>query len=326
MTTQTRPMRKRIFQLLEPRATAKLSDKVVDLFLMALIVGNVAAACVESTPYFSDRYFREFHVFEMISVCIFTVEYLLRIWSAMEFPDSQARGPIKGRIRFMLTPLLITDLVVILPFYLGHMGLGLDLRFLRIIRLRRGFRLTRYSSGIQLLNDVLQQERRYLGAIAFLAFLAMIAASSALYIAENHAQPEVFSSIPATLWWAANTLTTLGQSGTVPVTPIGQLCAGTMSFVGVILIGLTAGVMASGFSASAKRRRGQYQRALMERMYKGQSPEEAAKELEERALELILCPVVVDEILDEARHQYRAWHHGCPLCGQSNPENPKKTS
>jgi voltage-gated potassium channel len=283
---------------------------------MGLIALNVLAVCLESVQSLSTNYEAYFLSFELISVIIFTVEYVFRVWTSIENEKYGQRGALWGRLRFMINPLVITDFVVIFPFYLGLLGVGLDLRFLRVIRLRRGFRLTRYAGGLGLLNDVFQQERRLLGSALFATFLLVVAASSALYIAETSVQPEVFSSIPATMWWAINTLTTVGASGAVPATGLGKFFAALMSIFAVVLVGLFAGIMGAGFSAAARRRRLQYERALLTKVHEGHSFQSASAELAILAKTLALRPTVVKSITTELEFRVQLKGEHCQQCGK----------
>src|SRR5688572_8475415 len=115
-------------------------ERATNAFLVALIVGNVVAVILESVQWIYARHRVAFDAFEWFSVAVFTVEYLLRGWSITA--DPRYAHPITGRLRFMLTPGALVDLVAILPAYLP---VALDLRFARIVRLVRILKIGRYS-------------------------------------------------------------------------------------------------------------------------------------------------------------------------------------
>ena len=252
----TNALRKRTFELLDSgRRTDRLS-RIVDFSLMALIALNVLAVLLESMPELHRAYAAWFGAFETLSVLIFTVEYGLRVWSSI---DNPARGdhPVFGRLRYMLTPMAMLDLIVILPFYLVFF-VTIDLRFLRVLRLLRVFRLTRYSTSMSLLLSVLRDEARAIGAALFVLLLLVIMAASLVFLAEHERQPEAFRSIPAAMWWAVITMTSVGYGDVTPVTAIGKFMAAIIAVISIGMVALPAGLLASGFNEALRQRREQF--------------------------------------------------------------------
>lgn len=140
-----------------------------------------------------------FDWFELVSVIIFAGEYMLRVWSCVEEPGDAYGGHVKGRIRYMLTRLAIIDLVAFLPFYLSTL-FGVDLRFLRVIRLFRLLKLTRHSPTLTILWAVMVAQRRAVTTAFLVMLTAFLFSSTILFELEHVAQPEKFSSIPASMW------------------------------------------------------------------------------------------------------------------------------
>lgn len=239
--------RRRVYELFSPSLGGRIGY-YLDWFIMALITVNVVAAMLQTVDAFERRYGFYFYWFEVISVAIFTIEYGARVWSCVENPEYT--GPIAGRVRFASRPLLVVDFVAILPFYLTAVGVGLDLRFLRalrLVRLLRLLKLARYSDSLRVFRQVIEREKEKLVLATFANGLLLIIASSAMYFAEHQAQPEVFSSIPAALWWGVVTLTTVGYGNVHPITPLGKLIGGVVSVLGVGLFALPASILAGGF-------------------------------------------------------------------------------
>lgn len=155
-------MKRRGHEILEVTAPGDLASRLVDLSIMLLIILNVSAVILETVAGLLSQYDPLFRAFDLFSVAVFSIEYFLRVWSCTadeRFGDS----PIRGRFRYMKTPLAIIDLVAILPFYLPH--LFVDLRFVRAIRLFRLFRLikmARYSESMRTLGRVLTLKKEEL--------------------------------------------------------------------------------------------------------------------------------------------------------------------
>ena len=230
--------------------------KAVSVSLTALIVLNITALVLETVDEIQDLSPRAFWVFEDVSVGVFTIEYLLRVWSCVA--DPRYSHSISGRLRFIASPLALVDLIAILPFYAALLNLfGLDLRVLRAARLMgRAARLGHYSSGLRTLGRVVQAKRTELVTVIMVLSLLLLLSSSLMFYAENDAQPDVFSSIPETMWWGIITLTTVGYGDAYPITALGRTLAGLMAVLGIGLFALPAGILGSGFIEEVQHRVG----------------------------------------------------------------------
>lgn len=239
-------IKKRIYEILEVASPGDRASKYTDIFIMGLIILNVTAVILETVESLYIRYSTYFHLFDLFSVIVFSTEYLLRIWSCTINPKFS--NSIRGRIRFIFTPLAIVDLLAILPFYLPM--IMTDLRFVRSIRLFRLFRLfkmARYSESIRTMGTVLRLRKEELTVTFFAILILLIFASSLVYHFERDSQPEAFSSIPAAMWWGVVTLTTVGYGDIYPMTPIGKFIGALVIVLGIGLFALPAGILASGF-------------------------------------------------------------------------------
>jgi voltage-gated potassium channel len=239
-------LRKRVDEVVGAGRPGDKLNRAFGIFIMTLIGLNVVALVAESVKSIHTYCPRLFSIFELVSVILFTVEYVARLWSCVEKPAYHK--PLLGRLRFAVTPLAIIDLLAILPFYLPF--LGLDLRFLRILRMMRIFRIAklgRYSHSLQILQQVMAAKKEQLLCTLFVLVLLVIVAASLLYYAENSDQPDKFSSIPAAMWWAICTLTTVGYGDIYPMTALGKVMASIIAILGVGVFALPAGILGAGF-------------------------------------------------------------------------------
>lgn len=314
-------MRKRIFSLLDAGHSEEPLARFVDLFLISLISLNVAAVIFESMPGTYGQYAPYFDAFEIFSVSFFTIEYVLRVWSSVESKNPRYKSPIKGRLRFMLSPLTLIDLIVILPFYLSSF-VGADLRMLRALRLLRAFRLTRYANSMNLLLQVLRDEGPIISAALFVLLMMITVAASVTYLAEHDTQPEAFASIPHALWWAVVTMTTIGYGDVVPQTLIGRLCASVIGIISVGMVALPAGILASGFNEALHQRRKTYENLVDHILEDGVIDEDEHLELRHLQEELGLNQHEAAAILKAGYRKFTAGTESCKQCGQTIIRKP----
>jgi len=247
-------LKARISSLLNPAKEGDKWSRLTDGILITLITLNIVAVILETVSAIYERYACVFRLFERISVYVFTIEYALRLWSCT--CESRYRHPVAGRLRYVFSFSALIDLLAFLPFYLPF--ISFDLRFLRILRLFRFlriFKLSRYLNATKLLSNVFQSKKEELVLCLVITLSLIIVASSLMYFAENQAQPESFSSIPATMWWCVTTLTTVGYGDVYPVTVIGKFLTACIAILGIGMFALPAGILASGFSDEFKKRR-----------------------------------------------------------------------
>jgi voltage-gated potassium channel len=234
------------YGIFAPRLGGRLGA-AFDWGIMGLIVINIVAVLLETVDPIAAAYGRELYVIEVVSVVVFTIEYVAHVWSITE--TRAYAKPVSGRIRFICTPLMIVDLLAILPFYLAGVFV-VDTRFLRAMRLVRVIRLlkvARYSESIRSLGTVFRSQQEKLVVAAAMNLILLVLSSSVMYQLEHEAQPQLFSSIPATLWWGAMTLTTVGYGDMYPVTSGGQVAGSLIAVFGIGLFALPASILAAGF-------------------------------------------------------------------------------
>lgn len=290
-------------------------SKRFGIFLIILIMVNVVAVVLESVAVLRLRWAGVFSTIETVSLVVFSIEYLLRVWSIVDNRWHQEyHRPFLGRLRFMLTPLAIIDLLAVAPFWLS-MFFPVDLRFLRIMRLLRVLKLTRYSAATNLLFKVLRDEARVIGAAMFILFVMLVVTASATYLAENADQPEAFGNIPQAMWWAVVTVTTVGYGDVVPITPLGKILGSILGFIGVGMVALPAGILASGFSRALHSRRRSLRREVDKALQDGIIDSQERGELQSHGASLHLGQDEVAEMLQQGAEE-KTRGAVCPHCGK----------
>ncbi|MBL0742764.1 ion transporter [Chryseolinea lacunae] len=239
-------LRRRLYLTLDPTEKGGLLERIFEILLIAIILLNILSIVIDSVKEIDHEYSTVFRNIEVFSIIFFTVEYIARIYSIVEKPTYE--DPVKGRLKFVLTPMALIDLLSFLPFYLTF--LPIDLRFLRIFRLMalfRVFKIARYLHALKIFKRVLTERKEQLVlSFLFILFILVIVSFIMFYV-EREAQPDKFSSIPATMWWGIATITTVGYGDMVPITVWGKFLGGIFAIAGVGLLALPAGILSSGF-------------------------------------------------------------------------------
>jgi len=240
-------IKKQVHTLLHPSKGNSIWDKIINVFLIVLILLNILAVILETEPRIYDPHKDFFHAFDWISVYIFSFEYVLRLWSCTH--DEKYRHWFWGRVKFIFSWESLIDLAAILPIYL-HSIFNFDLRVLRILRLLRLlriFRLTSYMRSTKMIANVFSSRFKELLLSLILTTGLIIISACLIYFAEHIEQPKEFSSIPKTLYWSVVTLTTTGYGDMTPKTPVGRLLTGIIMMIGVAIFALPAGIITAGF-------------------------------------------------------------------------------
>jgi voltage-gated potassium channel len=232
-----------IFEDEEPRNAV---TRLFNLALALLIITNVSCVILESVEPIRRDLATVFEDFEHVATAIFAVEYALRVWASVDFRNARYSGPLWGRLRYMRSFFALVDLLAVLPSLIGFLGAA-DLRVLRLLRLLRMLKLVRHSTTFGLLFSVLREEARSVTALLFVLLLTVTISGSLMYMLEGEAEPDVFTSIPAAMWWAIETLTTVGYGDMVPMTVPGRIVGGAVSIVGIGVFALFSGLITVGF-------------------------------------------------------------------------------
>jgi len=246
-------LRSRLYGVLELWPTSGGLSATINWILISLIVVTLTATVLESVPRLADAHSALFEAIEYAALAVFSIEYLVRLWTAAEHPPWRRLGVIRSRLRFVTSPSGLIDLAAVLPFWLSFI-VATDFKAFLVLRLIRFFKLTRYSPAMRSLLEALYAERRALVGCFVILCGATLMAAALMHLAEGPAQPQKFGTIPDAMWWAIVTLGTIGYGDAVPVTAAGRLIAGLTIFVGLLMMALPVGIVATAFANEVHRR------------------------------------------------------------------------
>ncbi|MBW1903690.1 MAG: ion transporter [Deltaproteobacteria bacterium] len=227
-------------------AEGTVLGRAVPLGIGTLILLNTLAVIASSHSNWSVQAVQRFDDFELFSVLVFAVEYVLRVWSSAE--DPRYSRPILGRLRFMVTPLALVDLIAIVPAFIPAASVDLrTARVLRLVRIARILKLGRYSRSLRLFARVFARAWPEMVSCLIVLTVLLILGSSLMYFSERQAQPEAFPTITATLWWGVATLSTVGYGDVYPITALGKLVGSVVALLGIGFFALPAGIITSNY-------------------------------------------------------------------------------
>jgi len=302
-----------VFAVLEgvPRRTR--AQRTFDVILIGLILGNVLAVILGTVQSMNARYGTLFVGFELLSVSAFTLELMLRFWVSDYSTDSTNR---LSRRRFWKNPYVLADILAILPFYLGSL-ISLDLRLLRLLRLFRVFKISPYFRSLALLGSVIKQEYRPMMSALAVIVILMLFASSGIYLLEREGQPDTFGDLPSALWWVVVTLSTVGYGDAIPHTGLGRALGAVIMILGVGMVALPAGMLASRFSQVMHRQQDLFRRFVEESI---ESDGGVSEELiDERRQELFISRGEAKSLITNCIEESQRHLNYCPNCGSKLP-------
>jgi len=246
-------LRQRWFLILELKGQKdKKAAWLFSWLLTLMVLSNVVAVILESVPAINARYGRSLAVFDTLSVLFFSVEYLMRIWTAAEKNKHLPRTATSRRLRYMISFHGLVDLLAILPFFLQSLLPGLDLRFLRVIRIMRILKLSHYSTALEDLIASIYAERDAFISALYLLALSILITSCLMHYAEHALQPDQFGTIPDAMWWSVITITTVGYGDATPISAWGKVIGAFTALSGVFTVALLTGIVASAFATRVR--------------------------------------------------------------------------
>ncbi len=311
-----------VFRLLETAQPDDTASRVVDIVLIALIICSVAAVVLESMPAVEEQYGNAIYWFDVFVIAVFSVEYLLRVWSCLEDREAAGGNSFTRRLRFIFSFHAIVDLLAILPFYLrAFVAPGVaDMRLLRAIRLIRVLKLTRYFATLNMLIIAVKENGRALAASFLILVTIMLFAAAGMYHFERISQPEDFGSIPAAMWWAFATLTTVGYGDVTPITDGGKIFGALIAVVGIGMVALPTSILATGYARQLKLSMDRYRDKASEALDDGILSDDELYDLEELRQDLGLDRTTASQILDagmvQAALQQEEAAARCPHCNR----------
>jgi len=256
--TSINRMRRRAYEIMDGAVPDKYSH-FVEVFVALLVVANVIGIILESVPEIHTKFESYFHAFDLFSVAVFSIEFVTRVWSYGEkYLHDEDGSEWKGRKEYLFSFYGIIDFVSTVPFYLQLIFPGADLRVLRMFRLLRIFKLSRYNSAFDDMVAAVKAERDSFSSAVFLLFISCLLFSSLIYIIEGHEQPEIFPSIPAAMHWFVITIVA-GWGNVDPVTFVGTVLVIFTQILSIALAAILTGVVSTAYTAQVERRQAMYE-------------------------------------------------------------------
>ncbi len=294
-------LQRRVYELLEGSINNRAS-RITEIFIASVVVLNVLAIILESVQELHDAYEYYFHIFDVVSVMIFTVEYVLRVWSYGTAYSKEEGGAWRGRKEYIFSFYGFIDFFGTMPFYAQLLFPGLDLRVLRIFRLMRIFKLSRYNSALTDLIEAVKAERDSFTSALFLLLISCLLCSSLIYIAEGHLQPEVFPSIPATMKWYLLTIIS-GWGNVDPVSIFGVVLVVLTQILAIALAAILTGVVATAYTTQVERREIMYETEIREALADGVVTEEERAKLDALKRQFGMSDEQVEAIARQVREE-----------------------
>ena len=294
---QHRTFRQKIHALVYPSPYGGTMQSIFESFIGLWVLVSVLAVVLESVQSISYVINIEFVILDAVAVGIFTVEYMMRIYSCVEEPGF--KQAISGRVKQATTAATIIDLLAILPFFLEvFLTHVFDLRFLRVFRLARLLKLTRQSDATAILGKVLVREWPVMSASAFIMLLLVVLTASLGYLFEHEAQPDKFENIPTAIYWAVITLASVGYGDISPVTPIGRAMTIVLALIGIGIFAIPAALLSSAFSDQLIKERDALKNELMNMLRDGQLDDKEIEHIRAEAQRLHLTIEEINSILE----------------------------
>ena len=215
------------------KITNLLENKHFEIAVIILIAVNIIVFVLQTDVNIETKLHKTFYIIETFSIIVFTIEYLLRIFTLNRFKD-------------IFSFYMLIDLFAILPFYLSFIPINtVFLRLLRLFRIFRVLKLMRYANAIENIKKAFAKRNNELIITGIIFVLAIFLSSTFIYFAEHIQGQDTFKSIPSAFWWSIITVTTVGYGDAYPLTTIGRLIAGITAIFGVGLHGLLIGIISS---------------------------------------------------------------------------------
>ena len=299
-----RTLRGKVHALLEPTGHSGQLHVYFDNFIMFWVLLSIVSVILESVESVYAVLSWEFRIIDTVAFSVFTLEYLLRMYAAPDNPAFKHRAA--PRWSHFWSGHALIDLLTILPFLLEHfLPYPLDLRFLRVFRLMRMLKLTRYTSATKTLYKVVQREWQVIFASVFVMLLMVILTASMGYLFEHEAQPDKFENIPQSIYWAVVTLASVGYGDISPITPMGRALTVVLALLGIGIFAIPAGLLASAFTDQLRIEREAFKAKLLHAYHhEGKLDAKARAILAEETERLHLSAEDIKRLTEEAKASF----------------------
>jgi voltage-gated potassium channel len=305
-------LRHRTHLILSNEPPRQITGIAVAILITAMIVINVIAVILSSVPSLHDQFLLWFRMIEVVSAVFFTAEWFLRLWASVERSEYFAQPALKARLDFVFSPLPLIDIVAIVPLYLSLFDI-VNAESLVALRLLRLLQLVRFFSPLVVLWRVIRSEAPAMIGAIFIVLVLIVIAASGMYLVERDVQPEDFGSIPAAMWWASVTLTTVGYGDVTPITVLGRMFGVIIMILGIGLVALPAGMLAGRFSEELHHRREEYRRRVDLALQDGQLDDSELSNLKAAQREYMLTDQSANQIVaEESKRRSKV----CQTCGK----------
>ena len=311
-------LRQKVYALVNETPDSGKLHEIFEFIIVIWVLISVASVILESVDSINYYFHVEFIIIDTIAVAIFSTEFLMRIYSCTEDPKYQHW--LAGRINFSRQFSSLIDIVAIAPFFLESLLDHLfDLRFLRVFRLMRLFKLGRHSAATKSLFYVIQREWPVMKAAIFIMLMLVMLAACLGYLFEHEAQPDKFENIPQSIYWAVITLASVGYGDISPVTPAGRTITIILALLGIGIFAIPAAILASAFSDQLRIERETMKQELYEMLGDGKISAEERMIIDAEAKRLHLSKAEVDRLLEKAKIELGLMTHSDPK-GHSHRE------
>lgn len=239
-------IKKRIFDIIQIGNRSDLASRLFDQLIVVVIVLNLAVTFLSTFDELEPLYC-VFDVIELVTIIIFTIEYVLRIYTAGLLYPEKTYG--RAVISFIFSFYGLIDLLAFMPYYLPiFFPVGIvAFRMFRVLRIFRLFKINAQYDAFNVITDVIKEKKTQIISSTVMILIFVLAASMTMYSVENPAQPENFKNAFSGIWWAVSTLLTVGYGDIYPITPAGQILAIIMAFLGVGMVAIPTGIISAGF-------------------------------------------------------------------------------
>ena len=302
--SRSQHIQRRIFEILDG-AVLDGASKACEIFIATLVVANVLAIILESMHDLHEAYAAYFHMFDLVSVVVFSIEYVLRVWSYGQKYAQEAGSSWRGRKEYLFSAFGMVDFLSTVPFYLQLIFPGADLRVLRMFRLLRIFKLSRYNSAMDDMFEAIKSEKDSFSSALFLLLISCLLFSSLIYIIEGHDQPEVFPSIPAAMHWFILTIIS-GWGNVDPVTYLGVALVVITQVLAIALAAILTGVVATAYTAQVQRREAVYELEVREALADGIVTDQERAQLKQMQAKFGMTDEQVEAIAEQVNAERRA--------------------
>lgn len=239
-------IKKRIFKIIQIGNREDIPSLCFDIFIVFVILANISVTFLQTFEEASG-YSGVMGAIELVTMVIFLVEYILRVWTADGlYPEKTYPAAV---FRFMVSFYGVVDLLTILPYFCPFFipSGAIAFRMLRVVRILHLFRINSRYDAFNVITEVLRDKRNALVSSVFLVLVLMLASSLCMYGLEHEAQPENFSNAFSGIWWSVSTLLTVGYGDIYPVTIGGRIMAIVIAFLGVGIVAIPTGIISAGF-------------------------------------------------------------------------------